>query len=96
MIDSDPDTVTEVLTGIVSKLYSNLSKKMQSTTMSSALTFYNDKEMKTQLSDYKTEISDWETKLADLEDRYYSQFTAMETALTKLQSQQSAISSYLS
>jgi flagellar hook-associated protein 2 len=94
MIESDPDTVTEVLSGIVTKLYNNLSKKMQATTMSSALTFYNDKEMKTQLSDYKTEISDWETKLADLEDRYYSQFTAMETALTKLQSQQSSISSY--
>jgi flagellar hook-associated protein 2 len=94
MLESDPDTVTEVLSGIVTKLYDNLSKKMQSTTMSSALTFYNDKEMKTQLSDYKTEISDWETKLADLEDRYYSQFTAMETALTKLQSQQSSISSY--
>jgi flagellar hook-associated protein 2 len=96
MIESDPDTVTEVLTGVISKLYSNLTKKMQSTTMSSALTFYNDKEITSQLSDYKTEISDWETKLADLEDRYYSQFTAMETALTKLQSQQSAISSYLS
>jgi flagellar hook-associated protein 2 len=96
MIESDPDTVTEVLTGVISKLYDSLTKKMQSTTMSSALTFYNDKEMTSQLSDYKTEISDWETKLADLEDRYYSQFTAMETALTKLQSQQSAISSYLS
>jgi flagellar hook-associated protein 2 len=96
MLESDPDTVTEVLSGIVTNLYNNLSKKMQSTTLSSALTFYNDKEMSTQLTTYKKEISDWETKLADLEDRYYSQFTAMETALTKLQSQQSAISSYLS
>jgi flagellar hook-associated protein 2 len=95
MIESDPDTVSEVLTGVISNLYSNLSKKMQSTTMSSALTFYNDKEMSTQLTSYKKEISEWETKLADMEDRYYSQFTAMETALTKLQSQQSALSSYL-
>jgi flagellar hook-associated protein 2 len=95
MIENDPDTVTEVLSGIVTNLYNNLSKKMQSTTLSSALTFYNDKEMKTQLTSYKKEISEWETKLADLEDRYYSQFTAMETALTKLQSQQSSLSSYL-
>jgi flagellar hook-associated protein 2 len=96
LIESDPDLVTEVLSGVVSNLYSNLTKKMSATSMSSALTFYNDKEMSTQLTSYKKEIQEWETKLADLEDRYYSQFTAMETALTNLQSQQSAISSYLS
>ena len=63
--------------------------------MSSALTFYNDKEMKSQLSDYKDEIAKWKEKLADLEDRYYSQFTAMETAMAKLNSQQNYFSSML-
>lgn len=95
LINSDPNTVMEVLSGITTELYNNLSKKMSSTTMSSAFTFYNDKEMDKQLSDYSKDIKKWETKLADMEDRYYKQFTAMEKALTKLQSQQSSLASYL-
>lgn len=95
LLNEDPDVVAEVLSGITTQLYNNLSKKMQATSMSSALTFYNDKEMNSQLSDYKKEISDWEDKLADLEDRYYSQFAAMETAMSKLNSQQSIFTNYL-
>lgn len=96
LLEEDPDTVEEVLSGLAANLYDSLNKKMSSTTLSSALTFYNDKEMASQLSDYKKEISNWESKLSDMEDRYYSQFSAMETALAKLQSQQSTLSSYLS
>ena len=95
MLEDDPDTVKEVLSGLASNLYDSLNKKMATTTLSSALTFYNDKEMASQLSDYKKEISDWESKLSDMEERYYSQFSAMETALAKLQSQQNNLSSYL-
>lgn len=95
MLSEDPDIVMEVLTGVTSTLYSDLQKKMSVTKMSSALTFYNDKEMKTQLTDYKDEIKKWQEKLADLEDRYYSQFTAMETAMAKLNSQQNYFSSML-
>lgn len=96
MLEDDPDTVKEVLSGLASNLYDSLNKKMATSTLSSALTFYNDKEMASQLSDYKKEISDWESKLSDMEERYYSQFSAMETALAKLQSQQNTLSSYLS
>lgn len=95
MLEEDPDTVKEVLSGLASNLYDSLNKKMGSTTLSSALTFYNDKEMASQLSDYKKEISDWESKLSDMEEKYYSQFSAMETALAKIQSQQNILSSYL-
>lgn len=94
MLNSDPDTVMEVLSNLTSTLYNDLQKKMSTTKLSSALTFYNDKEMNSQLSDYKTEIAEWETKLNDMEDRYYSQFTAMEKAMANLNSQQSAMSSY--
>jgi flagellar hook-associated protein 2 len=96
MLEDDPDTVKEVLSGLASNLYDSLNKKMGTTTLSSALTFYNDKEMASQLSDYKKEISNWESKLSEMEEKYYSQFSAMETALAKLQSQQNTLSSYLS
>lgn len=95
MLEEDPDTVKEVLSGLASNLYDSLNKKMGTTTLSSALTFYNDKEMASQLSDYKKEISDWESKLSDMEEKYYSQFSAMETALAKIQSQQNTLLSYL-
>lgn len=95
MLEEDPDTVKEVLSGLASNLYDSLNKKMSTSTMSSALTFYNDKEMASQLSDYKKEILNWESKLSDMEEKYYSQFSAMETALAKLQSQQNTLSSYL-
>ena len=95
MLEEDPDTVKEVLSGLASNLYDSLNKKMGTTTLSSALTFYNDKEMASQLSDYKKEISNWESKLSDMEEKYYSQFSAMETALAKLQSLQNTLSSYL-
>jgi flagellar hook-associated protein 2 len=59
------------------------------------LTFYNDKSLKKQDTQYKQDIKDWEKKLADIEDRYYKQFTAMEKALSKLQNQQNSLASMM-
>lgn len=96
MINSDPDIVMEVMSGIASNLYNNINKKISTTTtMKSALSFYNDKEMTKQMTQYKKDVKSWETKLSDMEDRYYKQFSAMETALSKLQSQQNSLASYL-
>lgn len=95
LINEDPQVVQEVLSGIVTNLYNDLNKKMSATTMSSALTFYNDKQMTTQLTQYKKDIKSWESKLSDMEDRYYKQFTAMEKSLASLQSQQNSLASYL-
>lgn len=95
MLDKDPDTVIGVFTSLTDSLYSDLQKKMSATKMSSALTFYNDKEMSSQLSDYKDEISKWQSRLDEMEDKYYKQFSAMETALANLQSQQNSLASML-
>ena len=95
MLDTNPDIVAEVLTHFTAKLYEDFGNKMQSSSMSSALTFYNDKEMASQLSDYKVQIKNWESKLNKMEDKYYSQFSAMETAMAKLQQQQNSLSNYL-
>jgi flagellar hook-associated protein 2 len=80
---------------LTSNLYTQLGNKMKSTTLSSAYTIYNDKEMNSQYSEYSTLISDWEDKLSDKEDYYYEKFAKMESALTTLQSQTSSISSML-
>lgn len=94
-IEEDPDKVMEVLSKIAGGLYDTLQTKMKSTTLSSALTFYNDKQMSKELTSYKEELEDMEDYLSDLEDRYYKQFTAMETAMSKLNSQTNALASLL-
>lgn len=94
-LEEDPDTVMQVFTGVAQNLYKAMQDKMKKTSLSSALTFYNDTYIKNQLTAYNKQISKDEEKLTDLEDKYYSQFSAMETALAKLQSQQNSLSAYL-
>lgn len=93
MIASDPETVTSFFTQLANNLHDELDKKMSRTSMSSAFTVYNDKEMKEEYEAYNEKISKQETKLNDLIDKWYSKFSAMETALSKLESKNSAISS---
>lgn len=95
MISSDPEGTVEFFQKVAQNLYDEIGKKMSSSSLSSAFTIYNDKEMSSQYSDYKTKVSEWEQKLKDYEDTYYKKFSAMETALAKLQSQQSQLSGLL-
>lgn len=92
-LEEDPDAVVNVLSDIFGKLRDTMSEKMAGSKVSSSQTFYSDIKMKDDIKDYEKQIKEWETKLADMEDSYYSKFTAMETALAKLQSQQSSLSS---
>lgn len=94
-IIEDPDSVVEFFQKLSSEIYDNLGQKMTSTSMRSYGTFYNDKEMAKEYSDYTTTISKWEEKLTNIEDSYYKKFAAMESALSKLQSQTSQLSGLL-
>ena len=92
MINSDPDTVVSFMQQLTTNLYEAIGTKMKSSTLSSIYKVYNDKEMASEYSDYTTTIKKWEQKLQDQEDAYYKKFSAMETALSKLQSQTSSLS----
>jgi len=92
MIATDPDTVTAFFKKLGTDLYNKVNKQMQSTTLSSAFTVYNDKQMDTELNEIKKKITDWEEYVADQEDYWYKKFSAMEKALAELQSSTSAIS----
>ena len=50
MIASDPDTVMNFFVGLTNNMHDELNKKMSATTMSSALTVYNDKQMKKEIT----------------------------------------------
>lgn len=96
MISNDPDTVISFFT----KLARNLDTKM--TDMSKSVngyrsfgSFYDDKKMKSDYDDYTTKIKEMEAKLNEYEDKWYKKFSKMETALAKMQSNASAVTSLL-
>ena len=91
-IENDPDALVNTLSSLGKDLYGSFQKAMKSSTLSSALTFYNDKQMDTEISDYDDKIKKLQDKMNDVEDRYYKQFAAMESALAELQSKQSSLS----
>lgn len=94
--EEDPDTVIEVISSISKKVYDTMYDKMKSIpNVRSMYTFYNDKQIDKEQTEYKKRISVLESKLSDMENRYYKQFSAMETALAKLQSQSNALASML-
>ena len=95
-ISEDPDTIMQFMQNVTTNLYNAIGDKMKSTTLSSAFTIYNDKQMTTQYTDYTKLIKEWETKISDKEDYYYKKFSSMESALTKLNSTQSSLSGYFS
>lgn len=96
MISNDPDTVISFFT----QLSRNLDKKMSDLSKSvngyrSYGSFYDDKKMKSDYDDYTTKIKEMEAKLTEYEDKWYKKFSKMETALAKMQSNASAVTSLL-
>ena len=96
MIASDPDTVITFFSQLASQLYKDLGSKMTASSTSSAYTIYNDKQMNTQYSEYNTKISEAEDKVTTWEDYYYSKFSAMESALAKMNAQSSSLTGLFS
>ena len=94
-LSEDADTVMEVFSTLAKDLYDDMTEKMRSSSMNSALTFYNDKQLDKTMKTYKDDLATLEKRLQEIEDRYYDQFTAMEVAMSKLNSQQSSLGSFL-
>ena len=95
MLETNPEIVEEVVKGVATELYKTMTDKMGSSSLSSALTFYNDKQMTKLDTQYDNEIKKMKEKLQKLEDRYYAQFSAMEKAMANLNAQQSSLAGLL-
>lgn len=95
MIANDPDTVVSFFTQLSRSMYTKMTDLMKQTDYSSSYTAYDDKKMKLEYDDYTAKIKDLEKKLNDYEDKWYAKFAAMETALAKMQSNASAVTSLL-
>lgn len=95
-IASDPDTVVSFFSQLATSVYNDLSKKMASSSVSSAYTLYNDKQMTKEYTSYTSKISDKEDEITKWEDYYYKKFSSMESALAKLNQTQSSLAGYFS
>lgn len=95
-IASDPDTVVSFFSQLATSVYNDLSKKMSSSSVSSAYTLYNDKQMTKEYTSYTSKISDKEDEITKWEDYYYKKFSSMESALAKLNQTQSSLAGYFS
>ncbi len=94
-LTSDPDSVIDFMKKLTDGLYQGLDKKMKATTMRSAYTIYNDKEMASEYSDYTSLIKKWDDRLKSMEDSYFKKFAKMESALSTLQQSTSSLAGML-
>lgn len=94
-LEENPEAVMETFNKLAGDLYTSFAEETKSNSLRSALTFYNDKEIKKQIDDYKSDLSAMEKKLADIENRYYKQFTAMEKAMSNMNAQSNYLASML-
>lgn len=91
MIASDPEAVMSFFQQFSSKMYDDLFSKMGTSRYSSIYKVYNDKQLKSEATEWDKKIAELERNLTEMEDRYYQKFSRMETALAKLNSKQSAV-----
>lgn len=94
-LSKDPEEVADFFAAVCKDIYGKLDKLMASTDYSSIYKVYNDKQLKKEYDDYTKKIKEAEQKLSDYEDKWYDKFAAMETAMSKMQSNQNAVSSML-
>jgi flagellar hook-associated protein 2 len=101
-LEENPEVFAKVFSGtsdnpgLGTQIYTYFTKSMKyQAGVSSSQTFYNNLTMDDDIDDWDDKIDDLNEKLEDLEDKYYDQFSAMETAMAKLQQQQSYLSSLM-
>lgn len=94
-ISTDPDKVMNFFTQLSKSMKSKLDGMMKSTDYRSLYSVYDDKKMKEDYDNYTKEIAEAEEKLLDYENKWYDKFSAMETAMAKMQSNANAITGLL-
>lgn len=96
MLATNKEDVVGFFTKMASNMYTNLQEASKSVKDQRTYNnFYDDKLLKKDYEEYTTKIKEQEKKIAAMEDKYYKQFTAMEVALSKLNSQSSSLAGLL-
>ncbi len=94
LITTDPEAVSQFFTKFAQSMYGKLSDLMRGSEYSSSYTIYEDKLMASQYSAYNTKISDAQKAFDAAQDKLYKQFSRMETALAKTNSNSGSLTSF--
>ena len=96
MIASDPEAVSGFFTQLFKGVYTELNTSMRFIEGTrSAMKVYDDKLLQKEYDNLTNDIAAQEKKVQDMEDYYYDKFTAMEKALSKLNTQSGSFASML-
>ncbi|MDR9853365.1 flagellar filament capping protein FliD [Paenibacillus sp. VCA1] len=98
MSSSGPEVAGKSNLGIADRLYNIVNDQMDAIKKKiglGSIDALDDSVMGKQLKELSEQEAKWKSKLQDIEDRYYKQFSAMEQAIQKLNSQQSSFASLL-
>jgi flagellar hook-associated protein 2 len=83
--------------GLMVRLYNNLVSGISDLTtkagQDNSYSLFDSSLLGKEMTQLDRKISDWEDRLQDMEERYYSKFSALETAMDKMNSQSMWISS---
>lgn len=94
-IANDLDSVKSFFSKMSGDLYKTMTKQMASTEYRSVYSMYDDKALQSEYDKYTKDIAKEEEKLSDYEDKWYDKFSKMESAMEKVNSKSTAISSLL-
>ncbi len=108
-ISSDPDAVMNLFTtssevageeGLAVRVYdslnSGINQLISKAGLDSSYSIFDNSTLGEKITDYEEQIDTWDDRLQEMEDRYYTQFTALETALYSMSQQSSWITQMLS
>ncbi|HWQ89283.1 MAG TPA: flagellar filament capping protein FliD [Desulfitobacteriaceae bacterium] len=108
-LEEDPDVLSKLFSttgdtanqqGVAVRFYNTLKTALDKITTvggySGAITSDTSSSLAKQIRRYNSDLDKMNDRLQDMEDRYYKQFDAMETALSKLNQQSSWLSQQLS
>ncbi len=108
-ISSDPDAVMNLFTtssevageeGLAVRVYdslnSGINQLISKAGSDSSYSIFDNSTLGEKITDYEEQIDTWDDRLQEMEDRYYTQFTALETALYSMSQQSSWITQMLS
>jgi flagellar hook-associated protein 2 len=76
-------------------IYSKMTTQMKSSEYRSVYSMYDDKALQKEYDQYTEDIKKEEERISNFEDKWYDKFAAMESAMEKMNSKTSALSSLL-
>ena len=94
-LSDDLDTVRSFFKQLAGATYTTMSKQMQSSEYRSVYSMYDDKALQKEYDQYTEDIKREEERVSNYEDKWYDKFAKMESAMEKMNSKTSALSSIL-